>query len=297
MAECGENDKYLTTRRSINAMAVAFLTTLAGCGADNSQNPPTEPSSTSIPTPKGPVSYSPTNAQVGEEVVFDASDIRELTWKDGFESRDGQITEYHWDFDNDGVYEGRGISSSYTYEEPGQHIVSLKMIVDCSGFSCGLGFQRDITKTTTVPVLVAGESEESDPVDSTAESDVSTGIEIDNQKVNILLNSVRTRVREDETVLLQFSATNYIGNDQLHIQLIIEAPNDWSVIGVGSVESGGGQYSSTYHINSGNNKSIQIQITPQREGRYEITGRVIYYLGEDASTRQGRKFVVPITVI
>jgi plastocyanin len=295
MVEWDESEDYLTTRRSINAMAVGLLTTLTGCGAGSSQSPSSEPTSTS--TPKGPVSYSPTNAQVGEEVVFDASDITEITWKDGFESRDGQVTEYHWDFDNNGTYEGRGISSSHTFEEPGQHVVSLKMIADCSGFSCGLGFQRDITKTITVPVSVAGESEVSNPVNSTADSDVPTGIEIDTQNVNILLNSVRTRVREDETALLQFSATNYIGNDQLHIQLIIEAPNDWSVTGVGSVESGGGQYSSTYDINSGNNKSIQIQITPQQKGRYEITGRVIYYLGEETSTRQNREFVVPITVV
>ena len=60
--------------------------------------------------------YSPQNPQVGDTVYFDASNSYDP---------DGSITDYYWDWDGDGSFEGYGKTATHTFNEPGTYGVTL----------------------------------------------------------------------------------------------------------------------------------------------------------------------------
>jgi len=60
--------------------------------------------------------YTPQNPQVGETIYFDASDSYDP---------DGSITDYYWDWDGDGGFEGYGKTPTHTFTEPGTYGVTL----------------------------------------------------------------------------------------------------------------------------------------------------------------------------
>lgn len=68
--------------------------------------------------PTAEYSFSTTSAETGETVAFDASASTDP---------DGQVVEYRWDFDDDGVIDHVSTDSDarYTYDEPGTYVVTL----------------------------------------------------------------------------------------------------------------------------------------------------------------------------
>ncbi len=83
-------------------------------------------------------SISPTPAQVGMPVTFDAT---------GSYDPDGFITDYRWDFNGDGTIDGTGQIASYTYFAPGTYQVTL-YVTDNAGATA--------QNTQTLQVIVPG---------------------------------------------------------------------------------------------------------------------------------------------
>jgi hypothetical protein len=83
----------------------------------------------------------------------------------------------------------------------------------------------------------------------------------------------------------------------MHVQVIIIPPSGWSVTSSEFAESGAGQYSTTYDLESGGGKDIEVRIVPNQVGDdFKVEGRIVYYFGDDVATREDHTLDLPIKV-
>ena len=68
-------------------------------------------------------SFSPEEGQAPLQVTFDASESRDP---------DGFIVKYEWDFNSNGIFDAEGMVTSFTFNEPGNYPVTLR-VTDNSG--------------------------------------------------------------------------------------------------------------------------------------------------------------------
>ncbi|MEA1864585.1 MAG: LamG-like jellyroll fold domain-containing protein [Euryarchaeota archaeon] len=114
---------------------------------------------------------------------------------------------------------------------------------------------------------------------------------------SVHLHGEKTDVVMSEEVLLKLSAVNIIGNPLMHVQVIIIPPSGWSVTSSEFAKSGAGQYTTTYDIESGVGRDIEVRIIPNQIGDdFQVQGRIIYYFGDDSDTRDDHTLTLPITV-
>ena len=114
---------------------------------------------------------------------------------------------------------------------------------------------------------------------------------------SVHLHGEKTDVVLGEDVLLKLSAVNIIGNPTMHVQVIIIPPSGWSVTSSEFAKSGAGQYTTTYELESGGGKDIEVRIVPNQIGDdFQVEGRIIYYFGDDLATREDHTLNLPITV-
>lgn len=85
-------------------------------------------------SPSATATADPTSVTVGERVTFTAMDVTDP---------DSEVTAIEWDFDGDGKYEGSGTETHHTFEEPGEHEVTLRVTDEYGGST---------TSTVTVSV-------------------------------------------------------------------------------------------------------------------------------------------------
>ena len=117
------------------------------------------------------------------------------------------------------------------------------------------------------------------------------------QSASVNLHGEKTDVLLGEDVLLKLSAVNIIGNPTMHVQVIIIPPSGWSVTSSEFAKSGAGQYTTTYELESGGGKDIEVRIVPNQIGDdFQVEGRIIYYFGDDVSTREDHTLSLPIKV-
>lgn len=117
------------------------------------------------------------------------------------------------------------------------------------------------------------------------------------QTASVNLHGEKTDVVLGEDVLLKLSAVNIIGNPTMHVQVIIIPPSGWSVTSSEFAKSGAGQYTTTYELESGGGKDIEVRIVPNQIGDdFQVEGRIIYYFGDDVSTREDHTLSLPIKV-
>ena len=132
-------------------------------------------------------------------------------------------------------------------------------------------------------------------VENSAQKPKSTNGNVNSASVN--LHGEKTDVELGEDVLLKLSAVNIIGNPIMHVQVIIIPPSGWSVTSSEFAKSGAGQYSTTYELESGGGKDIEVRIVPNQIGdEFQVEGRIIYYFGDDVSTREDHTLSLPIKV-
>ncbi|RZB28849.1 MAG: hypothetical protein AEth_01725 [Candidatus Argoarchaeum ethanivorans] len=114
---------------------------------------------------------------------------------------------------------------------------------------------------------------------------------------SVHLHGEKTDVVLGEDVLLKLSAVNIIGNPLMHVQVIIIPPSGWSVTSSEFAKSGAGQYTTTYDIESGVGRDIEVRIMPNQIGDgFQVQGRIIYYFGDDSDAREDHTLTLPITV-
>ena len=117
------------------------------------------------------------------------------------------------------------------------------------------------------------------------------------QSASVNLHGEKTDVALGEDVLLKLSAVNIIGNPTMHVQVIIIPPSGWSVTSSEFAKSGAGQYTTTYELESGGGKDIEVRIVPNQIGDdFQVEGRIIYYFGDDLATREDHTLSLPIKV-
>ena len=110
---------------------------------------------------------------------------------------------------------------------------------------------------------------------------VNTASAVENASVE--LHGEKTDVVLGEDIILKLSAVNIITKPMMTVQVILIPPSGMSVSSSEFVTSGAGQFTSTFNISTGTGKDIEVRIKANQAGDFNVTGRVIYYFGDDKS--------------
>jgi len=112
----------------------------------------------------------------------------------------------------------------------------------------------------------------------------------------VLLHGEKTDVVMGEDILLKLSAVNLITKPPMSVQVMIYPPSGMSVTSSDFVKSGAGIYTTTYMLNPGDGKNIMVNIKSNQIGDFNVTGRIVYYFGEDKDKSEDCTLNLPIKV-
>jgi uncharacterized repeat protein (TIGR01451 family) len=113
---------------------------------------------------------------------------------------------------------------------------------------------------------------------------------------SVQLHGEKTDVVLGENILLKLSAVNLITKPTMHVQVIIIPPSGMSVTSSAFAKSGAGQYTTTYELEPGSGKDIEVAILSNQVGTFDVNGRIIYYFGDDREAAEDHTLTLPITV-
>ncbi len=113
---------------------------------------------------------------------------------------------------------------------------------------------------------------------------------------SVNLHGEKTKVAKGEDILLKLSAVNLITKPTMHVQAIIIPPSGMSVSSTEFVESGAGQYTTTYELEPGKGRDIEVRIAANQVGDFNVTGRVVYYFGNNKKDGEDYTLDLPIQV-
>ena len=116
------------------------------------------------------------------------------------------------------------------------------------------------------------------------------------QNASVQLHGEKTDVVLGEDILLKLSAVNLITKPTMHVQVIIIPPSGMSVTSSAFAKSGAGQYTTTYELEPGSGKDIEVAIRSNQVGDFDVNGRIIYYFGDDRGDAEDHTLTLPITV-
>ena len=158
---------------------------------------------------------------------------------------------------------------------------------------------EDTTQSLTLdhlPEFISGATpRDTDTEFSKASTEPETSAEISTACVH--LYGEKTNVVLGEDILLKLSAVNKITNPTMTLQVILIPPSGMSVTSADFVESGAGLYTSTYIIEPGKGRNIEVGIRSNQEGDFVVNGEVIYYFGNDKKNAEEHTLSLPIQVI
>ncbi len=112
----------------------------------------------------------------------------------------------------------------------------------------------------------------------------------------VLLHGEKTSVVLGEDILLRLSAVNLITNPPMTVQVMLYPPSGMSVTSSEFVISGAGIYTTTYLLNPGDGKDIEVRIKTNQIGDFSVKGRIIYYFGDDKKSAEDHTLTLPIKV-
>jgi len=113
---------------------------------------------------------------------------------------------------------------------------------------------------------------------------------------SVHLHGEKTDVVMGEDILLKLSAVNKITKPAMTLQVILIPPSGMSVTSTDFVESGAGLYTSTYVIEPGSGRDIEVGIRSNQVGDFVVNGEVIYYFGDDKENAEEHLLSLPIKV-
>lgn len=152
------------------------------------------------------------------------------------------------------------------------------------------------TQTTTVNNYYSKDSEIAETENIPEEAEDTSNEQTEKSSASVNLHGEKTEVFKGEDILLKLSAVNLITKPTMHIQAIIIPPSGMSVSSTEFVESGAGQYTTTYDIEPGKGKDIEVRIAANQVGNFSVTGRVVYYFGNDKENGEDKTLDLPIHV-
>ena len=151
------------------------------------------------------------------------------------------------------------------------------------------GNYRTVTsKTSAITVISPTDPPITKQTASKSSSEISTA--------SVHLHGEKTHVVLGEDILLKLSAVNKITKPVMTLQVILIPPSGMSVTSADFVKSGAGQYTSTYIIEPGIGRDIEVRIRPNQAGGFVVNGAVIYYFGDDKGNAEEHTLSLPITV-
>ncbi len=106
----------------------------------------------------------------------------------------------------------------------------------------------------------------------------------------------KTDVEVGENIVLKLSAINLITKPVMTVQIILKPPSGMTVTSSDFVAAGAGQYTSTYKLESGSARNIEIMMQTTQTGDFTVEGRVIYYFGTDQTNVEDHTLKLPIKV-
>jgi len=110
------------------------------------------------------------------------------------------------------------------------------------------------------------------------------------------LHGGKTDVVLGEDILLKPSAVNLITKPTMHVQVIIIPPSGMSVTSSAFAKSGAWQYTTTYELEPGTGKDIEVEIRSNQVGNFNVNSRIIYDFGDDHEGDGDHMLTLPITV-
>lgn len=113
---------------------------------------------------------------------------------------------------------------------------------------------------------------------------------------SVQLHGEKTDVVMGEDIQLRLSAVNLITKPVMHVQVIILPPSGMSVSSTDFVQSGAGQFTTTYEIPPGKGRDIEVRIRSNQVGEFEVQGRIVYYFGDDSQHSEDHTLRLPIRV-
>lgn len=112
----------------------------------------------------------------------------------------------------------------------------------------------------------------------------------------VSLHGEKTDVLVGEDVIFKLSAVNKITKPVMTVQVILIPPSGMSVTSSEFVTSGAGQYTSTYKLEPGAGKDIEIRVKTNQQGDFNVRGEIILYYGDDKTTAEEQTQFLPIIV-
>ena len=113
---------------------------------------------------------------------------------------------------------------------------------------------------------------------------------------SVNLYGEKTDVVLGEDILLRLSAVNLITKPPMTVQVIIIPPSGMSVTSTEFTKTAAGQYTTTYKLEPGDGKDIEVRIKSNQVGAFVVEGRIVYYFGDDITTGEDHTLTLPITV-
>lgn len=120
--------------------------------------------------------------------------------------------------------------------------------------------------------------------------------ETENSELHVSLYGEKIDVTLREDVLLRLSAVNIIDKPIMTVQVILYPPSGMSVTAQEFVKSGTGIYTTTYILEPGDSKDIEIKIRPNQIGDFNVKGTIVYYFGDDKKSTKYQTLTLPIKV-
>jgi hypothetical protein len=144
-----------------------------------------------------------------------------------------------------------------------------------------------VVKSEPVSLTVVPSSEGSPEISSPSEIGSSSAVLLHGEKTDVVLG---------EDILLKLSAVNLITKPPISVQVMIYPPSGMSVTGSEFVKSGAGIYTTTYTLNPGDGKDIEVHIKSNQVGDFNVKGRIVYYFGEEKDKAEDYTLNLPIKV-
>jgi hypothetical protein len=113
---------------------------------------------------------------------------------------------------------------------------------------------------------------------------------------SVSLHREKTNVVVGEDVLLKLSVVNLITKPVMNVQVIIKPPSGMSVTSTEFSQGAAGQYTSTYKLDPGATRDIEVRLKPNEAGNFVVEGWVVYYFGDNITSKKEEILKEPITV-
>lgn len=182
--------------------------------------------------------------------------------------------------------------------------LKVKLVTDSSGTANG--FIIDKTETRMKEEIDIGETDTGKSETDSDEPETNNQIITDDKEevdtnskdtsASVQLYGEKTDVTLGEDILLKLSAVNLITKPTMHVQVILLPPSGMSVTSSEFVLSGAGQYTTTYELEPGQGKDIEVRIKSNQVGNFDVTGKVIYYFVDDPENAEYYTLNLPIKV-